>query len=191
MIDSIDILKEIAQHQLEGLMLHSDMMNCYDFLGLRAFKRIHEYHMFKEMMERDSICRYAINHLNKIIINDNHVDAKFYVPQSWASVDRLSVTNTNRQSYLKQFMETWHDWEKCTKKFYSKKYKELCDNEDPATAKKVMMLLSDADMELKSVERWVIKLNEIDYDMKVIVIFEDEIHDKYAEKTKKLGIDIN
>lgn len=188
-MSSYEILKQISSHQLTGVMTHHDMMLSYDFLGLRCFKRMHEYHMFSEMAEHDGINRYSINHLNKIIINDNLI-SYFDIPKGWESENRLNVNNSNRKSYLQNMMNKWHDWEIDTKKFYSLKYMELCAEGDLATAKKVMHLLKDVDKELKCLERWLIKLDEIEYDLKIIATFDKEVHDEYKDKTKEIGIDI-
>lgn len=186
---SPEILKEISSHQIIGIMLHHDMMVCYDFLGLRCFKRMHEYHMFKEMAENDGVNRYCINHLNKIIIDDNLVPY-FEIPKSWVNENRMSINNSNKKSYIQSMFKKWHEWEKNTKELYSKKYIELLDLEEPATAKKVMCLVEEVDKELKCLERWILKLEAIEYDLKIISSFEEKVHDEYKKKTKEIGIDI-
>lgn len=186
---AIDIFKKISERQIGGVMLHKNMMRAHDFLGIRCMKRLHEYRMFKELSENDGVERYAINHLNMVVI-DGHIPAPFIVPEQWQYIDRLSVSNENRRRYMQEMFKTWHDWEKGTKKLYEECYKELCDMGEVAAAKKVGKMVADIDMELKGLERKFILFNEIEWDLKTIMMFDDEWHDYYKEKTKEIGINI-
>lgn len=181
MNNSLDVLKKISAHQVQGVMLHRDMMVYYDFLGLHCFKKMHKLQLFQELCCNNKINRYAINHLNRIIILDN-VNPIFHIPSNWGNVDRMDVTNNNRQTYLKSGMEQWYKWECSTKELYSNAYKELCDTGDYVTAKKVMDMICDSDMEIKNIEHWIIKLEKIEYDIPMSLSFEDEINKKYDKK---------
>lgn len=179
-----DVLSKIEQHQISGVMLHKNMMTAYDFLGLRSFKRLHEYRMFCELEEADRTMRYAINHYNRIL-PDGHPTAPFVVPADWVNVDRMSITNENRRKYLKIMMEKWVAWERNTKDAMQKLYKELLDAGEIATAKKVLRLVCDSDHELKNAERLYIKLVENEFDLKCVSVFEKEMHDHYKKKKKR------
>lgn len=186
---AIDVLRNIHTHQIEGVMVHKNMMTAYDFLALRGFKRMHEYQMFSELAEADGIMRYAINHHNRVI-PEGHPTAVFTVPAEWEKVDRMTVNNEHRKKYLKQMIEKWVEWERKTKVLYQQSYKQLCDMGEVATARKVGCLIEAVDCELKKAERLHIKLVELDFDIKSLVLFEDEMHDHYAEKTRSIGINI-
>ncbi|MEG0282945.1 MAG: hypothetical protein RR662_07200 [Clostridia bacterium] len=188
-MNDIEIFKKINNQQISGIMFHNQMIKYYDFLGFRCFKRMHEYYYFKENASNDTINRYVINHLNKIIINAD-INYYFKIPENWENVNRLSVQNENRKSYLKQGIEKMHEFEIKSKEVYQNAYKELCNLGEVASAKKVMQLVEYVDMELKEVERLYLKLQKIDFDLKVIETFDNEMHDCYKEKTKNIGIDI-
>lgn len=188
-MSAIDIFKKIKEHQVSGVMLHKNMMQYYDFLGFHGLKRLHEYHMFKELMANDIVERYAINHLNRIIV-EGHIPAPFKVPENWANVDRLAVKNEYRRQYLQDGMKKWHEWELLTKDTYQGLYKELCDMGEVAAAQVVLRLVEDVDKELKYTQRLFIKFTKMDWDLKSIEPFEKPMHDKFAKKTRKLKFEI-
>ena len=41
-----EIFGRISQHMIRGMMTHDQLASYYDFLGLRGYKRCHEYHYF-------------------------------------------------------------------------------------------------------------------------------------------------
>lgn len=54
---------------------------------------------------------------------------------------------------------------------------------------KIKEFLCDVDEELKCVQRKVLELKAIDYDLSIIVPMQDEIHDKYKEKLENMKYD--
>ena len=42
-----EIYAQIAEHMIKGMMIHEQLANYYDFLGLKGYKRCHEYHYMK------------------------------------------------------------------------------------------------------------------------------------------------
>jgi len=37
-----EIFNKIASHMVEGIMIHDEMANAYDFLGLFGFAKLHD-----------------------------------------------------------------------------------------------------------------------------------------------------
>ena len=62
-----EIYSEISAHMIKGIMMHSQLADYYDFLGLGGYKRCHEYHYLEETMYHRKLNRYFINHHNKLI----------------------------------------------------------------------------------------------------------------------------
>lgn len=84
--------------------------------------------------------------------------------------------------WLFYFILIWEEWETETKKVYESHFRELMNLGEVASAMKVKEFLCDVDEELKCVQRKVLELKAIDYDLSIIVPMQDEIHDKYKEK---------
>ena len=63
-----EIYADVAAHMIEGLMIHEQLANYYDFLGLGGYKRCHEYHYIEESVKYRGLYRYFINQKNDSII---------------------------------------------------------------------------------------------------------------------------
>lgn len=59
-----------------------------------------------------------------------------------------------------------------------------------AEANRVNQLICDVDQELKEVTRKMLEYKSVDYSLDYILYQQDELHEKYKEKTKNIGIDI-
>lgn len=186
---ALDIFNEISDRQIVGLMFHSQMADYFDFLGLNGFKRMHEYHYFKESAEMRGVHRYVLNHINKLPRTANTVDPKA-IPSNWSNYTRLDVDENTRKSAVKDALMKYRDWECETLAFYEKKFKELSDLGCIAYTNKVMDLIKDVDEELKRITRLILKYKAVDWNMVLIEEEQEELHECYKKKTKKIGIDI-
>ena len=59
------IFSEINARMIAALMFHDQMSDYFDFLGMKGYKRLHEYQYFSESLERKKLNQYYINHHNK------------------------------------------------------------------------------------------------------------------------------
>ena len=46
-----EIFTNLAEHQIKGMMVHEQLANYYDFLGLPGYRNCHEYHFMKERQQ--------------------------------------------------------------------------------------------------------------------------------------------
>ena len=184
-----EIFSQIAQHMIKGIMTHEQLANYYDFLGLKGYKRMHEYHYIDETCTYHGLCRYFINHQNKLIPYAS-VDNPNIIPENWYKYTRQDVDMNTKKNAIKNGFVLWVSWERETKTLYEKMYKELLEIGEVAAAIKIEELVCDADKELKKAERETLELRAIDYDMPVIISEQEKIHNCYQKKTKKIGVDM-
>ena len=182
-----EIYSEIAAHMIKGMMMHEQLANYYDFLGLSGYKRCHEYHFFDETCEYRSVCRYFINHHNKLIpyksVDDPHV-----IPDSWYRHLRQGIDNNTKRNAIRSGLSAWVNWEKETKVLYEKMYKELMELNEVASAFKIKELICNVDCELKKAERYLLTKETTDYNIQSIMEEQKAKHDKYDKKMKQIGI---
>lgn len=179
-----EIFKRISSHMVEGVMLHEQMADYYDFLNLHGYKRCHEYHMHCEMKQLRRLHRYYINHFNRLIEEEPSTNPDA-IPASWYRYTRQDVdTNTKRQA-VKTGIEKWVAWETTTKDLYENMYRELMELGEVAAAKKVSCLICDVDLELKWAQRRHINLLASDYSINYILGEQDRLHDHYLKKMRK------
>ena len=186
----LEIYDKLSNHILTGMMIHEQMANYYDFLGLEGYKRCHEYHFFKETMHYRNVCRYFINHHN-MLIPEGLVDVPDLIPESWYMHSRQDVDQETKRKSVKLGLEKWVEWERDTKKFYQDMYNELLEIGKTASALEIACLIKDVDCELKKAERYHLNKEAIGYDMTVIVAEQKKKHNKYKKKCEKeLHIDL-
>lgn len=184
-----EVFAAINSRQITALMFHDEMADLFDFLGLRGFKRMHEYQYFSESAEHRAIKRYFLNHHGELIPPDE-IDGIEVIPSDWYKYTRMDVTPAVRKQAVQKAMEQYHDWECETKELYEKCASYLSMWGNFADLQKVCDLINDVDMELKYLERLCIELKSVDYSAEYIGVMQDKYHEKYKEKCKDIGVSI-
>lgn len=184
-----EIFSEVLNNILEGVMLHEQLANYFDFLNMHGFKRLHEYHYLDENINMRSVKRYYINHFNMLPPIETAENPNI-IPANWYNYTRQQVDSATKKTAIKNGFTAWQAWETKSKKVYEKAYSDLCDIGEIAAACKIKELICDVDCELKGADRMHIKLEAIAYDLNTITLMQDKLHEKYKEKSKDLGVEI-
>ena len=179
-----EIYSKIANHQVQGLMIHEELANYYDFLGLKGYKRCHEYHYLAETMNYRSLCRYVINH-HSMLIPDTRVEVPDVIPESWYKYKREDVDATTKKNAVKAGLTMWVNWERKTKTLYESMYNEMLNIGEVADALYISQFVCDVDKELKKAERYWLNKEATDYDMTLIIDEQNKKHKKYQKKCEK------
>lgn len=184
-----EIFTKLAEHQINGMMVHEQLANYYDFLGLPGYRNCHEYHFMAESCTYRKICRYYVNHYNKLI-PVTEFDTPEVVPESWYKYNRQDVDISTKKNAIKSGLEEWVDWETETKKLYSDMYKEAIENGSIDAADFIQGLVADVSNELKKATMYWLNKEAINYDMSVIISEQKEKSDKYKAKLRLVGNDL-
>lgn len=157
-----DVFAKVSDRMIDGMMMHEQMADYYNFLGSDGFKRLHEHHFLCETISMRRIHRYLIDHCNQLlpVANTKHIDV---IPIEWC------------------------EWEHETKELYAKSAKDLYDAGEVAAAHVICELVRDVDDECKHADRLALNLRAVDYDMQVIVPMQHELHEKYRKKPHDVG----
>lgn len=175
------IFSEINARMIAALMFHDQMSDYFDFLGMKGYKRLHEYQYFVESMERKKINQYYINHHNKLI-PDTYSGQVAVIPENWQSANRISVGKSTKQKGIEDGFNQYHEWESETKNLYEHYSSRLREMGAVADAIVVEKLVEDVDKELKKLERIIIDLISSGYDMVYIIESQQCLHDTYKKK---------
>lgn len=189
-MNAVDIFSDILNHEVQGIMMHGELADYFDFLDLMGFKRLHEYQFLSECACMRGIHRYVINHYEMLPHTSNVGSAKEYIPTAFRSYKRIDVSSDAKKNAIKNCMEVWCDWETETKKFYENYYCSLCDIHEIASALKVKEMISDVDEELKRAMRLHIKCKSLDYNLSDIFLMQDDLHDRYRKMEENIGVSI-
>lgn len=183
--DYTEAYSAVSAHQQEALAFHCDMANLFDFLGLRGFKRMHEYQLFAESIDHRRLDRYYLNHHGALI----PLQEKDYVPvipSDWYKYTRADVTPSIRKQYVQKAVEQYRDWECETKDLYEATAKQLLDWGMIADFNLISSFVKDVDLELKYLERLCIELKSVEYSSEYIEVMQAEYHEKYKKLCEEL-----
>ncbi len=183
-----EIFSEINNRFIGAIMMHGQFADYFDFLGLRGYKRLHEYQHLAESIERRKVCRYYINHHNALIKEDFSGEVNI-IPDAWYTARRLSVGKSTKQKAVEDGFIEYHNWESETKSIYEKYSQKLRETGAVADAIFVEKLVEDVSAELQTVERMISDLISTGYDMVYITEIQSEIHEKYKKKLKEIEVE--
>ena len=178
-----DVFAEINARQIAALMMHDQMADYFDFLGLSGYKRLHLYQYFAESKERRDVAHYYINHHGKLIPDRFEGNVQM-IPESWRSANRMSVGKSTKQKAVEDGFSVYLGWEQATKDVYQKYATALREQGYVADAIFVDRLVEDVDNELERLERIITDLITSGYDPVYIVESKKELHDKYKKKMR-------
>lgn len=178
-----DVFAEINARQIAALMMHDQMADYFDFLGLSGYKRLHLYQYFAESKERRDVAHYYINHHGKLI-QDRFEGNIQMIPESWRSANRMSVGKSTKQKAVEDGFSVYLGWEQATKDVYQKYATALREQGYVADAIFVDRLVEDVDNELERLERIITDLITSGYDPVYILESQKELHDKYKKKMR-------
>lgn len=178
-----DVFAEINARQIAALMMHDQMADYFDFLGLSGYKRLHLYQYFAESKERRDVAHYYINHHGKLIPDRFEGNVQM-IPDSWRSANRMSVGKSTKQKAVEDGFSVYLGWEQATKDVYQKYATALREQGYVADAIFVDRLVEDVDNELERLERIITDLITSGYDPVYILESQKELHDKYKKKMR-------
>ena len=176
---------EINARMIAALMFHDQMTDYFDFLGMKGYKRLHEYQYFAESLERKKLNQYYINHHNKLI-PDIYSGQVTMIPENWQTANRISVGKSTKQKGIEDGFNQYHEWESETKNLYEHYSSRLREMGAVADAIMVEKLVEDVNSELKKLERIIVVLISSGYVMVYITESQQRIHDKYKAKLHEI-----
>ena len=181
-----EIFLELSEHMVKGLMVHEQLANYYDFLGLDGYRDCHEYHFIHESCMYRKLCRYYVNHYNKLI-PEMEFEQVSEIPESWYKYTRQDVDANTKKGAVKSALSKWVEWETDTKELYCEMYKEMLENGSVATAKFFEEFIEDVDKELETATKYWLYKESINYDMTIIVSEQKDKKTEYEHKLHGVG----
>lgn len=184
-MDIQTIFNRLMNHLLEGMMVHEQLANYFNFLVLEGFKCCHDYHFLSETLSFRRIQRYYIEHYNKLLSapQPNTIEV---IPPNWYNTTRQEMNSNLKQESVKKGMLAWRNWEYETKKLYEQLYKDLISIDEIASAEQVRKLVVDVDEELAEVEQMQLEILSTDVDLSMIVPEQKTLCKEYTKKINKL-----
>lgn len=180
-----EIFSKLDNHIIKGLMIHEQMMNYYNFLGLYGYKKCHEYHYMCETMTHNKLNNYYITHYDKLI-DESAIEIPEIIPSSWYKYTRQDVDASTKKNAVKMGLEKWVDWERETKNLYEEMFSELMQIGEVSGAMFVRCLIKDVDHELSKAEKYKLTKETLSYDISHIISEQSKKHEKYYCKLENM-----
>lgn len=153
-----EVFGKISAHQVEGMMLHSDMADYFAFLGAEEMAKLHAERFCKEAKAMQKTHEYFITHYGEILRPDA-VAAHSRIPAAWDNVRRSEVESEARHKAIREGVQMWHAWENKTKELYQRAYLEMQEAGEIAAAMWVSKLICSVDEEAAEAENIHIRMD--------------------------------
>lgn len=183
----IELYSQVNKRLTTALMMHANMSDYFNFIGLHGFEKMHEHQYHAESIEKRKLNKKVLDAHNKLIPEIGH-DKVDVIPSDWYKHTRMDIDDAVLPKFVRTALKTYREWEEETKQLYS----DVCH----VLFSKGMMVdynimngyLMDVQCELKKLYRLCEQLNGVGYDVVYIVEMQKEVHDEYDEKMKHLKI---
>lgn len=172
-----EIFAGISAHQIKGVMMHAQMSECFGFLNLHGWKKLHKHRMREELKDYCRvrafyICEYGV------LLQDKKVEDPEVIPASWHGKAHSDVDTSAKRRAVRDKVRQWADWEKETKKLYESYYTQLGYLSDTAAMRMLCDMIHETSKEVKTTEKMLLELEDVDYDMCAIYQMQDAATEK-------------
>lgn len=175
-----EIFTTLAAHMTEGLSYHEEMAKAYDFLGLWGLAAYQTHQYLEEAYSYRRFCHYYATHYFKLLQFEPARKPPI-IPESWYKYTAQAVDNGTKKSAIKELMTKWADWERSTKKLYQEMRHELLTLKEADAARKLDERIHDVSTELHDIEKYIIWLEAINYDLIEVSNWSHELKKKYKK----------
>lgn len=149
---------------IKGLMVHEQLANYFDFLGLDGFREEQDCHYIDESRRYRELCHFYTNHYNSLISIGQVEDPKL-IPQSWYKYTRFDVDTNTKENGVENGFKQWKDWELSTRSLLVRFYKELENMSEISSCLFLKQMIRSVDHELHYIDDMILKMKSTGYDL--------------------------
>ena len=95
-----EIFSGLATHLQQGIEMHNQFVQMYDFLGFKFYGRRQYEQYLEEINNCHSLCHYYMKHYHKLIIF-KEAKAQNVIPASWYRYTQLDVDMNTKRNAVK------------------------------------------------------------------------------------------
>lgn len=186
-MDTRQMYEAVNNRMSTALLLHSDLSDYFNFLGLHGFKRIHEMQYFSESIGKRKLVKKHLDIHNKLL-TEGEYERISIIPKDWHSYTRMDIDGGVIPKFVRMAFDIYKRYEKETKEMYEHVVSEFMDRGNISDSMVIKCFLEDTEKELKEVYRLCQQLNGVDYDIVYIMEIQKSMHDELKKKMKKLKV---
>jgi hypothetical protein len=174
-----EIFGRINAHQIEGVMLHSQLAEYFGFLNLCGYQRQQECQAMSEFFEHQKTALYFVSRFSRLLPKATAKDPEI-IPEEWRKYTRQQVDAGTKRKAVRDAFLRWKSWETATKEMYEQAYANLHELGEISAACEVKRLVESVACELERVEHQQITLECLDYDLAAICAEQDGLLARYS-----------
>lgn len=182
-----EMFNHIGNNMIKGLMVHSQLVDYFGFLGFEGYQKCHLYHYFDEAKNFKDLGNYYLKHYNRLLVEDR-IDNPNIIPNDQIQYNRQQVTNQIRQTALQAGIETQVEQERGTKKKYEQYYNAMISIGEIAAASALKKIIEDVDYELAGAEQELLELTAISFNLNDVMMYQNDMKKKYSKKLKEIEL---
>lgn len=179
-----EIFETLSRRMLDGIMLHSDMVDYYRFISLNGYAKCHEMHMIMESKSFRKLRKHYLDNYDKLI-KDAEIPRESVIPEKWYAHTRQDVDVAIVRNAVKDGLTKWVEHETETKKLYEDMSEELHELGEVKSALFVEELVCDVSRELAKAKKYHLRKKLIDYDITEIMSEQKHCCEKYESRIKE------
>lgn len=184
-MSACEIFEKVLDRKKTATELHHKFMMIFAYLNMKGFKKMQEYRFLDETDELFDLEKHYMKKHGKLYCpKDENLDVNPYSIMQME--DRLAIPVEKKRAIIKWCFDEWKKWE-CETKDCLEDY--ICLLEEEGHIDDVHELeeeLHDVDKEIKHLEKYLIKFNDVDWCIKYLYDKQHYIKEKYKEKIEEL-----
>lgn len=158
------IMKEVYDHMMNGVLFHADMVDMFDFLHLKGFRKWQECILEEELEHVTEIQHHFIKRHHMMLSPYKQHFESGLIPATWYNHSAMEITKEDIMREVKKSMHEYLNWERKTQTFLEEKTKELIDLDAFAEYMDLRELEEDVAGEIHYLETFIIELESVGYD---------------------------
>lgn len=209
------LYSELINRMKQGVEMHEQLADYYNFLNLPGYQKCHEYQMLCELLTYRKAKDMYMKEYNQLVqpnymsgllnmgnnmgqngqqmsgnsgSNGNYNYAENVIPQNWYKYTRYDVDSGTKRNGVKEGFKKWLDYEKETKQFLTQMADKLHQLNEREAARKLDYLIDHVEKEIEQAEEKMISLESDGYDMSYILQQQEPLKEKYAEKIRNINM---
>ena len=158
------VLQDVYNHQMDGIVYHSSLVDMYDFLHLKGMRKWQKNQLKHEMKCAQKIQHHFIKHHHMLLKPYVTEKPKSAIPDSWYSVDSMDLSASDIIKEAKKSLGYLIEWEEGTCEFLRKQAMILMEHDAFDEYLLVKEMMSHVAAEKHYIESLMMELESVNYD---------------------------
>ena len=180
-----EIFQKLSGRRIQGVMIHQQYADYYNFLGLHGYERCHQYQAYEELIGLTKLHDSFITVYDKLVPQAEFTNPEI-VPQTWRRYSRNDIDGKTKRQAVRDGFDRWCAWETETLSIAENACKQLAEIGEAKGVEIAFMIVRDVTDELERIKRQKMALSSVDYDMIFILDEQDKEYHKYQKMMKGL-----